>query len=461
MEISNTSTQKLTKGQKIFYGIGDAGINLADTMVSLLFAIFLTDVVHLDPGLAAIAIFIGRSSDYLNDPIIGYLSDKTRSRWGRRRPFLLFGSLPFVLAYAVLWWIPPIDSQIGLAIYYGIAFVLYDTAASVIYMPYFALTPELTVDYDERTSLTSYRMAFSILGAMVAFVVPLAIIGTMEPANSGLVFTVGSILGLISIIPVLIVFFTSREKSHSEILVAEKESLRKSLSAVYKNKPFMISLAIFVLTWFALDFVQSTLIYFLKYRMNLEEQSDLIFALLFVAALASIPFWEWSARKLDKQKAYIAGMIFLAVVVIGMSFTPGNEYSLAIMIIFGVFAGCGLGAVQVLTWSMIPDGVEYDELQTGKRHEGMFYSIVTTVRKIAASVTLPLILLTLKITGYDPLLAEQPANAILGIQLLIGVIPAVFLMAGIVFALKNPLNREHHASIVKELASRKSSRQEI
>src|SRR5512137_197088 len=112
-----TNIEKLSRRAKVMYGVGDAGINLADTVVGLLFAIFLTDVVGLRPALAAAALFIGRSVDYLNDPIIGYLSDRTRTRWGRRRPFILFGMLPFALAYMLLWWIPPFTTQTGLAIY--------------------------------------------------------------------------------------------------------------------------------------------------------------------------------------------------------------------------------------------------------------------------------------------------------------------------------------------------------
>jgi len=123
--------------------------------------------------------------DYVNDPLVGYISDRVRSRWGRRRPFLLFGFLPFAVAFALLWWRPPIAGQVGLAIYYAIAYLLYDTAATLVYMPYFALTPELTMDYDERTSLTSYRAAFSIVGSLVAFIVPMMIIGTMQPENAG------------------------------------------------------------------------------------------------------------------------------------------------------------------------------------------------------------------------------------------------------------------------------------
>lgn len=445
--------KKLSLREKLTYGVGDSGINLADTMVSLLFAMFLTDVVGLRPGLAALAVFIGRSSDYLNDPIIGYLSDRTRTRWGRRRPFLLFGALPFVLVYALLWWIPPVQNEVWLAVYYGVAFVLYDTAATVIYMPYFALTPELTQNYDERTTLTSYRMAFSILGGMIGFVVPLAVIGSMKPENASAVFQVGALVGLISIVPILAVFFGTRESEDYQ--QQEQPSFKEALTAVIKNRPFIFALVIFTLTWMALDILQATLLYFLKYRMNLPEQGDLIFGLLFVFALVSIPLWELAARRWNKQQAYTGGMIFLAVVAVGMSFSR-PDWGLPAMLVFGALAGVGLGAVQVLTWAMIPDGVELDELQTGQRHEGMFYSMVTTIRKVAASLSLPLLLLVLEWSGYDARLTVQPESAVTGIQALIGPVPALFLVIGIVFALFYPLNREEHARLLQELAVRRA-----
>lgn len=448
--------KKLSLRTRLMYGIGDGGINLADTMVSLLFAMFLTDVVGLRPGLAAVAVFIGRTSDYLNDPIIGYLSDRTRTRWGRRRPFLLFGALPFALVYALLWWIPPIQSQVWLAVYYGLAFVLYDTAATVIYMPYFALTPELTQDYDERTTLTSYRMAFSILGGMVGFVVPLAIIGSMDPENARTILLVGAGIGLASILPILAVFFNTRESE--EYQKQEQPSFKASILAVTQNRPFIFALIIFTLTWIALDIIQSTLLYFLKYRMQLPEQGDLIFGLLFVAALISIPFWEWAARRWNKQKAYMGGMAFLAIVTTGMGFAR-PEWGLPAMLAFGSLAGFGLGAIQILTWAMIPDGIEWDELQTGQRHEGMFYSLVTTIRKVAASLSLPLLLLVLDWTGYNATLPVQPASAITGIQALIGPVPAVFLGIGILFALFYPLNRERHAQVIHELAERRATKE--
>jgi glycoside/pentoside/hexuronide:cation symporter, GPH family len=449
--MSTTNNEKLPLRTKLMYGVGDAGINLADTMVGLLFAIFLTDVIGLRPGLAALAVFIGRTSDYLNDPLIGYISDRTRTRWGRRRPFLLIGAIPFAIAYALLWWQPPIASQVGLAIYYGIAFVLYDTTATILYMPYFALTPELTSDYDERTTLTTYRMAFSILGAMIAYVGPLAIIGVMAPENKGTIFSVGIGVAVLSILPMVLVFFGTHERP--EFQVQEQPAFKDSILAAIKNRPFLYAMGIFLLTWAALDIVQTTLLYFLKHHMHLAEQGDLIFGLLFVAALISLPVWEWSARRWDKQKAYVGGMVFFAISVIGMSFLK-PEWGLTPLLILGAMAGIGLGAIQVLTWAMIPDTVEWDELQTGQRHEGMYYSLVTLFRKIAASLSLPLVLLILEWTGYVANADVQSKSAVIGIRMLIGPIPSVLVLAGILFASLYPLTRARHAQIRAELAGR-------
>lgn len=450
-----TQKEGLSLRTKLMYGVGDGGINLADTVVGLLFAIFLTDVVGLRPGLAAIVIFIGRTFDYINDPIIGYLSDRTRSRWGRRRPFILFGMLPFALVYMLLWWIPPFTSQMSLAIFYAIAFVLYDTMATVLYMPYFSLTPELTSDYDERTSLTTYRMVFSTLGAMIAFVVPLAIIGTMNPASSGRIMAVGAGVAILSVLPMLSVFLGTRERT--EYQDQKQPGIKESIQAAIKNKPFLYATGIFLFGWIALDITQATLMYFLKYHMHLEQNYDLVFGLLFIAALVSLPFWNWLAGRLDKQKAIIIGMLFLSVSIIGMGFMQ-PEWGLTLVLVFSCLIGFGLGAVQVLTWAMIPDTVEWDELMTGQRHEGMFYSLVQTLRKIGSSLALPLVLLMLEWTGYVANAPVQPSNTILGIQALIGPIPAVFLLTGIILAKYYPLSRKNFDRIRAELAERQAGK---
>ena len=175
--------EKLNRRTKLMYGVGDAGITQSDTVGSMLFTAFLTNVVGPQPGLAAVGLFVGPSSDHQNDPIIGYLSERTRSRWGRR-PFIPFGTILSSLVYMMLWRIPPLHSPGALAVYCAAAFVLCDTAATILCIPCFALTPEVATDHDECATLTICRMGFSTAGAMIAFVVLLAIIGTLSPQNA-------------------------------------------------------------------------------------------------------------------------------------------------------------------------------------------------------------------------------------------------------------------------------------
>jgi GPH family glycoside/pentoside/hexuronide:cation symporter len=445
-------SDRLSRRAKLLYGLGDTGFSLTSTILGAYFAIFLTDVVEISPSTAAAAIFVGRSWDYINDPLIGHISDRTRTRWGRRRPFLLFGWLPFALAFALLWWRPPWGSELVLAVYYAAAYVVFDAAATLVYMPYFALTPELTLDYDERTALTSYRMLFSILGGLVAFTVPLMIVGTFTPENAPRVLTMGLIFGLVSGLPLLLTFLGTRERQ--EYIAQEQPSLIHSLRAARENRPFIFGLVIFLLTWVSMTVLESTLLYFIKYVVQRESHSDLIMAVIFVTAMFALPFWEWASRRWSKRWAYIAGIAFWAAVQIVMiTLTPST--ALPLLVFLCVLAGIGVGAAHVLPWSIIPDAIEWDELQTGKRHEGMFYSLITLMQKIASSIAIPLVLLLLDATGYVPNAAQQPVSALWGVRIVIGPIPAALLCGGILFAFLYPLGREQHAHIVRELEARR------
>jgi GPH family glycoside/pentoside/hexuronide:cation symporter len=427
-------SNRLSRRTKLVYGVGDTGFSLTSTILGAYFAIFMTDVVGITPGVAAAAIFIGRSWDYINDPLFGHVSDRTRTRWGRRRPF------------------PPWENVFALAVYYAVAYIFYEASATLIYMPYFALTPELTSDYDERTALTTYRMFFSILGSLLAFTIPLAIVGSFAPENAPRVLTMGLVFGIAAALPLFIVFLGTRERQ--EYMGQERPGLRQSLRAARQNRPFVFGLVIFLLTWVAVEIVQAMLLFFIKYVVQRESQNDLIMAVIFVTAIFALPIWEWASRCWSKRWAYVAGIAFWAVVQLVL-ITVNPSTSLTLILFLCVLAGIGVAAAHVLPWSIIPDAVEWGEWQTGERHEGIFYSLVTLTRKVTTSIAIPLALLLLEFTGYVPNVIEQPANALWGIRIAIGPIPAALLCIGILFAFKYPLTREQYAQVARALESQR------
>jgi glycoside/pentoside/hexuronide:cation symporter, GPH family len=448
--------EKLSFWNMVVYGIGDFGFSMNNSIISAYFTIYMMDVIGLSPALVAIILFVGRSWDYINDPIIGHLSDRTRTRWGRRRPFLLFGAIPFGLSFILLW-LSPDFSETGLVIYYSLGYIVYEALATTVYMPYFSLTPELTDDYDERTQLTSFRMFFNILGSLTAYIFPMLVIGSMVPENTKRVLLMGVIAGAIAATPLLLVFLGTREKK--EYMIDKRPKLFQSLKAALKNRPFVFAAGIYLLTWMTIVVLETNLLIYIKYIIQREGQSTLIMASIFVTAILALPIWNWAAKHWNKRLAYIIGVAFWAVVMMVLILvTPETPFW--VIIFLCIMAGIGVSAAQVLPWSIIPDAIEWDEWKTFERHEGMFYSLITLLGKVANSIAVPLSLMVLELTGYQSGGGVQPDSALLGIRLVIGPLPALLLIGGIVFALFYPLSREQHHKIVEELRLRREARKQ-
>jgi len=447
-------TDKLSVKKKLMYGVGDIGFSLTSTIMGVYFLFFLVEVVGLRPGIAAIPILVGKIWDFVNDPIFGYISDRTRSRWGRRRPYLLFGALPLAFTFTMLWYKPGFESTTALVAYYSIAYIIFEASATMLYMPYFALTPELTSDYDERTSLTSYRMFFSILGSLLAFTVPSIIVGKFTPENAPRVLLMGAIFGLVSALPMFLTFFGTEERE--DLVDLEKPTLLESIKSVWKNVPFRYGLGIFLATWISVDILQSSLLFYVKFVVQRESEEQLIMAMIFVIAMFALPIWNWVSKRWSKRYAYMAGIAFWAVVQMALiMMTPTT--SLTLILILCALAGIGVAAAHVLPWAILPDAIEWYEYKTGERHEGMFYSITTLARKITSAGTVPLIGLVLEFTGYQSNLAVQSSEAVRGIKMVIGPIPAVLLCVGIFIAYKYPLDRDDFLAIVDKIKERRAS----
>jgi GPH family glycoside/pentoside/hexuronide:cation symporter len=456
---------------KLLYGSGDWGFSSLGMLRAIFYALYLTDVVGLEPRLASFGALIGIIWDAVNDPIIGVISDRLRTRWGRRRPLLIWFAIPFGLSFVMLWSAPNWESQTALLIYVTLSFMLSDTLSTLVSVPYMSLTPELTRNYDERTTLTSFRTVFQLASALTVVIAAPMIIDAaiLNGATQQQGFMlVGAIFGSLGAVPLLLIGLFVREKSTPE----ERESMpfRETLRVTWKNIPFRYAVGIFMLNWSAADMVSIMFPYFLLYWV---AQGDFLarisifgvdlalesafFGVLMSVCILFVPFWLWLAHKRNKREAYMLGMIFwVAVQLMVYTVQPGAT---TYLLVLAALAGIGVSAAYVLPDSIFPDVIEWDELRTRRRQEGIYYGIRTLIRKSTGALVIFFALQLLGWSGYqspppDVTQFSQPDSVLTMIRLLVSPIGAIILFGAVILAYSYPLSREKHARIQKLLRRR-------
>jgi len=466
---------KLPRWLKLLYGSGEWGIAGIGMMRSIFYAFYLTDVVGIEPRLASLGALIGIIWDAVNDPIIGTISDRMKSKLGRRRPFLIWFAFPFGASFVMLWSAPDLNSQIGLLIYVTLAFMISDTLTTIVAVPYLALTPELTKDYDERTSLSSYRTVFQLLSAMVIvitapMIVDAVIVGGGTQQQGFL--AAGAIFGTIGSIPIFLngLFVKERYTSEDQAEIPFKETVRLA----WKNIPFRYAVGIYMFNWSAVDMVAITFPFFLLYWV---AQGDLLakvtiggiglalesafFGVLMLSCVAFVPFWLWISQRFNKIRAYIAGMVvWIIVEVLIFTIKPGE---INYLLFISSLAGIGVSAAYILPDSILPDVIEWDELLTGRRQEGIYYGIRTLIRKLTGALVIFATLQILGWSGYqsppeDAIRFTQSDSALLAIRLMDSFIGVAIVAGTIVLAWFYPLTREKYDRI-KLLLEKKKERQ--
>jgi GPH family glycoside/pentoside/hexuronide:cation symporter len=455
---------------KIVYGTGDWGMASFNTIRQIYYAIFLTDVVGLSPGLASFAALIGIIWDAINDPIIGALSDRVKTRWGRRRPFLLIFAIPFGFAFLMLWWAPPWNTQLALMVHITLAYMLSDTLQTLIVVPFLSLTPEMTEDYDERTSLSTYRMLFNLFASLAAAAGAPEIVALMPTPQQGYL-VMGAIFGALGVLPFLAIFFVTHERA--DLADMPTPPIRASLKAAWENIPFRVVTIINILNWVTFDLVALMLPFFLRYWIEGGRQyaqtrvplisalttESLVFLVMLTTAIACLPLWTYIATRWNKRNAYISGMLFWIVVqMLVLTIMPGQ---LTYMLLLAFFAGISISTAHVMPEALFPDIIEWDELRTGQRRDGLYYGLKTFIRKITGALAIFLALQTLNAFNYQNPPAnitvfQQPPETLLAIRLLTGPTGALLLIGAITTAFLYRIDREKHTRIRKALALRRA-----
>lgn len=462
--------QPLPRRTKFIYSLGDWGTSSATVARNTFWFVFLTNVVGLSAGLAGTVVLVGRIWDSINDPLVGTLTDRVRTRWGRRRPFLLFGAVPFGLAFFLIFYVPPLESDIALAVYYSLAFLLFDTLYTLVNVPYIALTPELTADFDERSNLAGWRMGVSILAALVTAgtftllaedVFGAWLGGGKDAIRTGYALTAG-LWGLTLTIPLLILFAYLREPEREP----DPDPIRplQTFREVFSNRPFRLGATIYLLSFATVDVVLVVFVRFLIDYVRVPPGFDnFLLALVLGLAFISMPLVVKLMRRYGKRNAYIGSMAFMAVVLLIMGLVPPGGQNW--MLVAAVFAGMGYGAANAVPWAIVADVVEADELKSGKRREGIYAGYLAFFRKLASAFAIFMVGQLLELSGFvsstgGRAMVEQPESALLMLRLLVSVVPAFMLALAVAVAWRYPLSRARYQEIQRQLAQRRSAKHE-
>jgi len=531
------SSEKLKFITKLAYGAGDLGPAITANVLVFFLLYFFTQVAGLSPGLAGSVLMIGKIADAINDPIIGMFSDRADSRWGRRLPWMVFGAIPFGLLFTLQWIVPQLgnnnpSSDWWLFAYYVLIGILFNIAYTAVNLPYTAFTPELTQDYDERTSLNSFRFAFSIGGSILALILARLIFSTYPENQQQQYLILGIAMAVLSTIPIFWCSLSLQERSRQPLLSASRKQqlsfilfpislvcggygifqffannnlflailggllmlligafavtlwghsvqppipnsaaslpkqhtltipLQEQIKIVFNNRPFLFVIGIYLFSWLGVQLTASILPYFVVSWMGLSQAAFAQTALAVQGtALVMLFVWGEVSKRVEKKVVYGLGTVLWIIAQFGLMFVQPGQVGL--MYGLAILAGIGVSVAYLIPWSMIPDVIDLDELQTGQRREGVFYSLMVFLQKMGLALGLFLVGQSLEWAGFiesapgQPPPENQPATALLAIRIAIAPLPMLSLIAGLVLAYFYPLTREVHQQICLQLAEKR------
>jgi GPH family glycoside/pentoside/hexuronide:cation symporter len=450
----DTAPRRASRATRLSYGVGELGVSLALSSIGSFLMFFYSDVAGLGIAAAGLVKGAGRVWDAINDPAVGYLSDRTRSRFGRRRPWFAIAAVPLGLAVGAAFSPPEGLSQTGLLLWMLAAYLVADTCFTLFQAPFYALGAELSDDALERTSIVATRTFFAYVGVVLGNMMPLfvAIVAGNELRRG--YGTVAFGFGALAALTALAAFFGTREAPHAEPpRPASLADFARGVRVSFGNRPFRILLATFVTMSIGAGLNGAVAIYALIYWLGFSgAEAGLILPVFIGSAALSLPLWSHFGARYGKDRALKAVCIYEGFILCSIWFlTPERPLVYA----FLALAGFGLAGF-ILAGSLLADVLDHDELTTGEQRAGAFFGFWTFANKLASGFGPLVVGPVLGALGY---VANQPQSpeVILAMRLLYGPITAIFFVTAAVVFWRFPLDRTAHEAIQTELRKRREA----
>lgn len=463
MEIKS---EKLSWWSKIGYGLGDIYGGGSGVVVSFYYLIFLTDVIRIAPALAGTVILISKIYDSITDPFEGIIADRTRTAMGRRRPYLLAGIPLVFLSFVALFYPFSMESETTRFVSVILSYLFFSTVVSIVMLNYNALHSEITLDYNERSSLSSIRIFFSTVASIVAALAPLEIVKAFPDVHTGYI-VMGLAFGAFFALPYIATVAAVKERPEFQ-KTPEPFDWKIAFIQPFKNRTFVYTLAMYLFAFVAIDTVSTIVVYFVKYYLHRGDEASFVDGALLIAQVISLPFFVALSKRTSKVRGYIIGLIIWAVAML-FSFLLHPDNANYWVYVFASVVGIGTGGIVVMIYAIFPDIPDVDELSSGTRREGIYSALVTFVRKFSSALAIFAVSNAIGWAGYvRPVhetisgvtkLIDQPQTDTfqLVLRLIFVLLPIILLAFALFFALRFPLTPKLHQRLNYLLAKQRAN----
>lgn len=424
----NSNSMKLSLKEKIGYSLGDTASHFVWDMVGFWLLFFYTDIYGISAAAAGTIMLIARFWDMAIDPVIGIISDRTNSRWGKFRPYILFGAIPYALL-AILTFTTPNFGEVGKIIYAGATYVLLMTAYACINLPYSALGAVMSSDTYERAGLNTYRFISGFIGQFIVTGLALTLANFFGGGNKaqGFQYTV-VLFAVLSLIFFFITFKTTKERVQPP--KEQKNSIKEDLGSLFKNRAWVILAIVGIVSFIMFAMQNAAIAYYFKYYLGREDNVQLFNVIGTIALIVALPLSKPLAKRFGNKNVFIGSSLISGLFFI-LIYLPGVK-DITTIYLFNVIAKMAYAPAVPLLWTMIADSADYGEWKTGRRATGLYFSAAVFAQKAGWGIGAAIAGWILTFSQFVPNV-EQTETAITGIKLLVSVIPGILYMSCAIF----------------------------